>query len=430
MDSNSSYSRSQTAYHQCQFDWNSTHSQPLNHSSSLYLSAELHGFVNITNGTSGNETVTTLSPVVTSPLPHISNETSPCIQPWSYVPGNVLPTLWRIVYWTGQALTWLVLPIMQSYSMAGDFTTYGKLKSAILENLIYYGSFAFIFILLLIYVGAHHAISWEYLKVICITASNTWGLILLVVLLGYGLVEIPKSCFDTSKYSRTLSLLYFKVAKLSAEKIEAEEKLEDCLDEIHHAYNSAVSNNDRIKPFMDVIVEKCPLEWKAKLFSQNESVQSNRGLNSTDHIYNETTCVRLHQNIINSLQAHHRTQIQFDHLIRKVIDWEDVAKNQSNPSRLFKPTLPRRDFAYGNLSTIKNTVFNPKVEWYWKCVVRNPFYKTLGVILTCFTFIVVWSEMTFSISSPTLSIFACLVNVAKDHDNYFLIEVSTHTIMQ
>lgn len=32
----------------------------------------------------------------------------------------------------------------------------------------------------------------EYLKVILISASNTWGLFLLVVLLGYGLIEIPR----------------------------------------------------------------------------------------------------------------------------------------------------------------------------------------------------------------------------------------------
>lgn len=391
----------------------------------MILTIENHALTNMTNGT----TVTTSAPAVSSPFPQVSNKTSPCIQPWSYVPGNVLPTLWRIVYWTGQALTWLVLPIMQSYSIAGDFTTFGKLKSALLENLIYYGSFAIIFILLLIYVAAHHAVSWEYLKVICITASNTWGLILLVVLLGYGLVEIPKSCFDTSRYTRTLSYLYFKVAKLSAEKIEAEEKLEDSLDEIHHAYNSAVSNNDRIKPYMAVIIEKCPVEWRTKLFSQNETTRSNRGPTSTDHIYNEATCVRLHQNIINSLQAHHRTQTQFDHLIKKVIDWEDVAKNQSNPSRIFKPTLPRHLHSYGQVESIKNAIFNPKVEWYWKCKIRSPFYQTLGFVLTCFTFIVVWSEMTFSVSSPTLSIFAILINVAKEHDSFFFIEVSqtSHT---
>ena len=377
---------------------------------------------NFTNSSETNGT--TQSPITTSPFPYVSNETNPCEQPWSYVPGNVLPTLWRIVYWTGQALTWLVLPIMQSYSMAGDFTTFGKLKSALLENLIYYGSFAVIFILLLIYVAAHHSISWEYLKVICITASNTWGLILLVVLLGYGLVEIPKSCFDTSKYTRTLSFLYFQVAKLSAEKIESEEKLEDSLDEIQHAYNYAVANNDRIKPFLAVIIEKCPLEWKSKLFSQNESGRSNPGPSSSDHIYNEASCVRLHQNILNCSQAHHRTQIQFDQLIRKVIDWEDVAKNHSNPSRLFKPTLPRRSLSSNHLETIKDAVFNPKVEWYWKCKVRNPFYKTLGAILTCFSFVVVWSEMTFSVKSPTLSIFSLLINVAKEHESFFFIEVS------
>ena len=68
------------------------------------------------------------------------------------------------------------------------------------------------------------------LKVLAITASNTWGLFLLVLLLGYGLVDIPRSCWLASKRGIQLSLSYFKVAKLSTEKSEAEENLEDVLD--------------------------------------------------------------------------------------------------------------------------------------------------------------------------------------------------------
>ena len=68
------------------------------------------------------------------------------------------------------------------------------------------------------------------LKVLAITASNTWGLFLLVLLLGYGLVDVPRSLWDASKRGIVLQRTYFKTAKLSTEKSEAEEVLEDILD--------------------------------------------------------------------------------------------------------------------------------------------------------------------------------------------------------
>ena len=48
----------------------------------------------------------------------------------------------------------LFLPLMQSYSNAGDFTVAGKLKSALIENAIYYGTYLLIFGVCLIYVAA------------------------------------------------------------------------------------------------------------------------------------------------------------------------------------------------------------------------------------------------------------------------------------
>lgn len=68
------------------------------------------------------------------------------------------------------------------------------------------------------------------LKVLAVTASNTWGLFLLVLLLGYGLVEVPRSLWNASKRGHTLAYTYFKIAKLSVEKSEAEEALEDVMD--------------------------------------------------------------------------------------------------------------------------------------------------------------------------------------------------------
>lgn len=55
------------------------------------------------------------------------------------------------------------MPLMQSYTQAGDFTIRGKLKSALVDNAIYYGSYLFIAAILLIYlvVKPHMELDWS-----------------------------------------------------------------------------------------------------------------------------------------------------------------------------------------------------------------------------------------------------------------------------
>lgn len=68
------------------------------------------------------------------------------------------------------------------------------------------------------------------LKAIASSASNTWGLFLLVILLGYALVEVPRSLWNASKRGYSLNYSYFKAAKLNIEKSEAEETVDDILE--------------------------------------------------------------------------------------------------------------------------------------------------------------------------------------------------------
>ncbi|RWS01916.1 LMBR1 domain-containing protein 2-like protein [Dinothrombium tinctorium] len=398
---------STTAYEQCKAKANLTHLSSVLHSLNISVD-NVHVVGNASN-------ITTTA----TPASGVLNE---CHKPWSYAPYTVLTTLWKIVYWTGQALTWIVLPMMQSYSMAGDFTTLGKLRSAFVENAIYYGSFALIFIVLLIYVIIHTSLDLANLKVICITASNTWGMILLVVLLGYGLVEIPRSCYYTSLFDRTMSYLYFRVAKLSAEKCEAEEKLDDTLEEIQHAYETILTSNTVFKPHIDIVLEKCPPEWRQQLVSRYTEANKNRRYNASATC-NEKSLIRLHQAINRAMQTHLRTHCQWDHLITKTIEWEDVPKNETNPLKMYKPTLTARHSSNDFITLILNYLYTPKVEWYWKCVIRSRFYRYLSYLLFMFSIMVIWSELTFSIVTPPLSIFALIFEGAKQSYNYFLIEV-------
>lgn len=98
----------------------------------------------------------------------------------------------------------------------------------------------------------------QKLKVIGITASNTWGLFLLVLLLGYGLVALPRSLWEKSQTSLRLKQIYFKIAKLHGEKCEAEENLEDILNEIK-TIAEKIKYNHPLRHCVDIIVKKVRL---------------------------------------------------------------------------------------------------------------------------------------------------------------------------
>jgi len=70
----------------------------------------------------------------------------------------------------------------------------------------------------------------QKLKAIASSASNTWGLFLLIILLGVALVDIPRELWRSSQIDYTLRKIYFKLSKLNTEKLESEGALEDVLE--------------------------------------------------------------------------------------------------------------------------------------------------------------------------------------------------------
>lgn len=68
----------------------------------------------------------------------------------------------------------LLLPFMQSYARSGGFSITGKIKTALIENAIYYGTYLLIFGSLLIYVAVHPAwqLSWWVLAAAALWKSS------------------------------------------------------------------------------------------------------------------------------------------------------------------------------------------------------------------------------------------------------------------
>lgn len=359
-------------------------------------------------------------------MPEANPTESTCAKPWSLVPKNALIKVWRFIYWTSQFLTWLLLPIMQSYSKAGDFTPINKLKSALRANLIYYSSFGIIFVVLLTYVIIATGFpTFSYLKVILISSSNTWGLFLLVILLGYGLVELPRFLLNRSRHAKYLNRLYFKVAIINAEKCDAESKIEDVSEELFQVYNVLnTSEHNHLKPYIEKIADNCSPDFQRRFnVIKKQSATSNRQVDQSVYMsYDIDTIIRLNSRVINAFNNHRQIICKWNHIIEEVIEWEDVDRNQNDrntlTTRTFKSTLPRP-------KSFINHIYNPTVEWYWKCEIRVWLLRATAYAMACLSLAVFWSEIAFPMwfISPKLSLFALFQDLSQESQRYFLMEM-------
>lgn len=358
------------------------------------------------NSSFGNENMSIVTPV------------HRCEEPWSNVPKNVFPNLWRVVYWTSQCLTWLVLPLMQSYIKAGDFTVRGKLKSALIDNAIYYGSYLFICGILLIYIALKPGLNLDgqKLKAIASSASNTWGLFLLVLLLGYALVEVPRSLWNSSKRGYVLNYSYFKAAKLSSEKCEAEETVDDILESLQ-AVSMAIGPGHPLHRNLETIFQKVPPELRERMNRRQLPDDTPTDAPS------DKALVRLHKQVIKALQTQHRTETQWGLLVDRIVMLEDVARNQVSHDQRYKPTFqPPRSFWL-------RVIYSPTIEWYWKCVLHGYVLKLAAIMAGLLSAAVVWSEVTFFNKEPVLSLFAQFLILARVSYDYFTIEVLSTLII-
>jgi len=342
-----------------------------------------------------------------------------CKEPYSLLDEGVLLNLWRVVYWSSQVLTWVILPIMQSYTQAGEFTVTGKLKSALWDNMLYYASLIFIALILVIYIALQPnlGLNWERTKAIAAAASNTWGLFVLVLMLGYGLVEVPRNLWMRTQRGYQLNRAYFKVAKLMTERTDADEVLDDALIAAN-ALSTLVERQDTMRPYVEEILKKIPVEMMERI--KRRRTDNPLGTDPPT----EKTLIGLHRQIIKSLQNHHRTEAQWTDMTHAVFELEDVNRNMISNEHIFKHTMNRPP-----TPILVRALYNPAVEWYWKCLISPILLRAASVIAMVLSCMIVWSEVTFFSIHPPLSLFAVFVNLAKSSYSYFALECTCLVII-
>lgn len=101
---------------------------------------------------------------------------------------------WQITYWTTFTLAWLILPITRQTLLSGHFTLFQRIHDGFKKSIksIFFMSVCGIIavIAMAIHLKSFHLVT--IVLPVLMALGNTYGLVLVSLLLGNGLVNVPK----------------------------------------------------------------------------------------------------------------------------------------------------------------------------------------------------------------------------------------------
>jgi len=174
-----------------------------------------------------------------------------------------------------------------------------------------------------------------------IAASTTWGLFLLVLMLGYGLVQVPLNVYNNSRTSYILSHVQFKLSQLYNEKIDIEERLESLVDEASKL-SLQIKYNDPLRPCLEQIVKIIPEQYsnRVKLTMDDYEDYRRTTTNNLIDLPSEKQLIKLHGLLKKSKHIHHRVQASWIQMINEAFYLEDILNNEKNTNHLFVRQSP------------------------------------------------------------------------------------------
>ncbi|KYQ99758.1 hypothetical protein DLAC_03702 [Tieghemostelium lacteum] len=352
------------------------------------------------NGSNNNNTDSNGSTIFSSSAEKYCNE------PITFVPEPVMILQWQILYWGTFVLSWAVFPILQTFSTTGDFRFQERISRSIKENLILYIFMAiagFVFVIALL-IAKH--LSFQSLLSLIMMIANAYGAILIVLTLGYGLVDVPRNLLRKSNPYRTLRHYRVQAVVLKHELETSKEKLIEHLKLIKSTSERA-GEYDPFRVYLDIIISKCPIEYDAMIqeYSIASGGQVQEKLDDLELTYDK--CVSMHTQLLDLLDQTERSEMLYDRLLGKAFACEDIVECDSTPKEL---RVPRVKWSFKSPSRYE------KLEYYWYIYIHPNYYKILGALCAIMSMLVVWSEITlpFTTKEKQFSPFALIINSSKD----------------
>ena len=333
--------------------------------------------------------------------------------------GNVAVVLilWRVSYWSTQLLTWLAIPVLQHYSVSGAASPLGRLSYAFNRMWKFYVIVGALAVLGVLTAAAFGKLDLHTLPQLIVTFSNTYGLVAIMALLGYGLVEVPKVLWRRSFPESRLKWHLHRVGKSCDRLQKAAKELEQCLVIVvvtmQQIPRSETDLRDQAVSLMKLANQASPIPLKS-LKSSRVDVESleERDL---DYAGDGDGLASLRERLKRAIAEFVGSKGDYIAYLQKAMELEALCK--SRQIGVYQPTTDNHGFL-------------EELKWKYKCLVR-PYVQRVGAcICAMVSALVVWCEATIASGRhPDLSPFSivrviapcfCFFPIAQKHDSLLI----------
>ncbi|KAI3786658.1 hypothetical protein L1987_40517 [Smallanthus sonchifolius] len=316
---------------------------------------------------------------------------------------------WSWSYWSTFLLTWAVVPILQGYEDAGDFTVSERLKTSIHVNLVFYlivgavGLFGLILLILL------HKNWGGGIIGFVMACSNTFGLVTGAFLLGFGLSEIPKGIWKNADHTTRQKVLSHKVARMAVKLDDAHQDLSNAIV-VAQATSKQMSKRDPLRPYMNIIDKML-----THMLTEDPSFKPQGGRlgeNDMDYDTDEKSMATLRRQLRIARGEYYRYKSEYMNFVTEALELEDTIKNYELRTatgwRYISSFRPARS---GKLGHCLDTA-----ELLWRCILRKQLKKLSAIILGCLTVSILLAEATILPNGVDFSLFSILINAVETNE--------------
>jgi len=307
-------------------------------------------------------------------------------------PPQGMARAWDWAYWSTFASTWFIIPLHQAYEDAADFSRIVRFKRALRDNMVNFGIMIALVTIGSVAMLASGTLSASSLRAYGIVLGNVWGISTGVLLMGFGLVDIPRSIWFRASYAGRLQRAYKRVAGVNRSLQEAHAKLA--------AQVTAVATTSRVMPrrhelrwAMAVIEHETPEFASVHRGSLDEAMASSED-DMLDYDYDELDdLVRLRRATRRAVRVYNRTRAQYVLAVEGCFTSEALENSRaSSMRRMYRPpNVLIRDGALGRCLD--------DLEFTWRVVLTPIFLRLLAVGLSFMSVSIILAESTIWIGT-------------------------------
>ncbi|KAI9316887.1 LMBR1-like membrane protein-domain-containing protein [Dichotomocladium elegans] len=318
-----------------------------------------------------------------------------CRVPYSHVSQSFLYVAWRTLYWTSFCLTWVMIPMMQAYVNTGDFSITGRLKSAVRVNLQFYSIYLVLgFIGLMYLIFGSGFTTREKIQGYVMAMANSWGLFLVIVLMGYGLVSIPRWLWFTGNTKKRLRQIYARASRVKEECMDAELEFVEIAKTMNVISRQTATQHDpHLAKCVRLMTQRFAFVLDPDFADRENSIRPPQPIT-------EEYLVKLNRRMIIAARMKDRKLALWKNLLDEAFYLQDIITNKNNIDHHFHSTVrPLREVN-------RWTEYKDFWEWWWVVKIEPIFHRAVAVFFILMSICILWSELVFNMKNPVISLVA------------------------